>query len=138
MENKRGSILVENIIFIILNLVFLGIIIVFILNQGSGITQMEESYAKQIALIFDSAKPGMSIFLNFGDGIAKVKTNFGENYLKGDLFKNQIVRLNGNTVTVRLKEGNRQGYSYSFFNDINLSKVGYYINGGGINFVFER
>ena len=36
MEKKKGEILVENIIFIVLNLVFLTILVLFLINQGNG------------------------------------------------------------------------------------------------------
>ena len=42
--NKRGEILVEHVIFIILNLIFLGIMIVFLTNQSSGSIVLEEVY----------------------------------------------------------------------------------------------
>ena len=137
--NKRATILVSNIIFIILNLVFLTIVILFILQQGKGITTLEESYAKQIALIFDSAKPGMDIFLNFEEGAAVVRNKMGSQFLQGNLFKQEVVTFDKNVVTVKLdKTNNRKGYSYSFFNDVNFTKVGYFFSGGGIYFVFER
>ena len=61
---KRGQILVENIVFIILNLVFLTILILFIFSKSGSEANLEEKYSKQIALIIDSAKPGMTIHLN--------------------------------------------------------------------------
>jgi hypothetical protein len=36
MKNKNGELLVENVVFIILNLVFLTILILFLLRQGTG------------------------------------------------------------------------------------------------------
>jgi len=62
--NKRGEILVENLIFIILNLAFVVIMVLFLLKQGSGATIMENTYSKQIALMIDVAKPGMLLKIN--------------------------------------------------------------------------
>ena len=107
---KRGQILVENIIFIILNLVFLAILILFIYSKSGGEAVLEEKYSKQIALIIDSAKPGMTIHLNMEDAIKKAKDN---------KFKENIVSISGNIVTVKLRE--KGGYSYSFFNDVSAS-----------------
>ena len=42
-KNKRGNILVENIVFIILNLVFVAILILFIMRQGIGAVVLEQS-----------------------------------------------------------------------------------------------
>ena len=110
---KRGQILVENIVFIILNLVFLTILILFIFSKSGSEANLEEKYSKQIALIIDSAKPGMEIHLNMEDEIKKTKENLGEDRI------DEIVSISGNTVTVKLRE--KGGYSYSFFNDVSVS-----------------
>lgn len=108
---KRGQILVENIIFIILNLIFLTILILFIYSKTGGEAVLEEKYSKQIALLIDSAKPEMIIQLNMEDAIEKAEDNNWE--------VNKIVSISGNTVTVKLRE--KGGNSYSFFNDITVS-----------------
>ena len=110
---KRGQILVENIIFIILNLVFLAVLILFIFSKSGSEANLEEKYSKQIALIIDSARPGMTIHLNMEDAIKKTKENLGEDRI------DEIVSISGNTVTVKLRE--KGGYSYSFFNDVSVS-----------------
>ena len=107
---SRGQILAENIIFIVLNLVFLAILILFIYSKSGSEAVLEEKYAKQIALIIDSARPGMDIVLNMENAIEKAKSN-------GFDIEN-IVSVVGNTVTVKLRE--KGGYSYSFFNDVNV------------------
>lgn len=106
---KRGQILVENIIFIVLNLIFLTILILFLYSKTGGEAILEEKYSKQIALLIDSAKPGMEIHLNMEDAIEKAEdNNWNEN----------IVFIEGNKVTVKLRE--KGGNSYSFFNDVEL------------------
>ena len=108
---KRGHILVENVIFIILNLIFLTILILFIYSKTGSEALLEEKYSKQIALMIDSAKPGMIIHLNMEDAIEKAeKNNWG---IK------KIVSVSGNTITVQLRE--KGGNSYSFFNDVDVS-----------------
>ena len=108
---KKGDILVGDVIFLVLNLVFLAILIIFVISKTNDASRFEEIYAKQIALIIDSAKPGMTIYLNMEDAIEKA---MDENQNIGTL-----VRINGNMVTVKLKE--KGEYSYSFFNDVNVS-----------------
>jgi len=107
---KKGQILTENVIFIILNLIFLTILVLFIYSKSGGEAVLEEKYAKQIALIIDGARPGMTIVLNMEDAIAKANDKF-------DLTK--VVSISGNTVTVKLRE--KGGYSYEFFNDVDVS-----------------
>lgn len=107
---KRGQILVENIIFIILNLIFLAVLILFIYSKSGGGAVLEEKYSKQIALLIDSAEPGMIIHLNMEDAIKKANENN---------FKDKIVNVEGNVVIVKLRE--KGGYSYSFFNNVDVS-----------------
>ncbi len=109
--SKKGNILTENIIFLVLNLMFITILILFLFSRmGSGAV-LEEKYAKQIALVLDSAKPGMTIRIDMEDAIEKATKELGE--ITG------LVTINENIVTVRLQEG--IGYSYSFFNDIDAT-----------------
>lgn len=122
---KRGNILTENVIFIVLNMLFLTILFLFLFSKMGGVGVLEEKYAKQIALVIDSAKPGMNISLNIKDAVEKAKD---ENY------KEKIVFIQDNIVTVRIKEG--KGYSYSFFNDVELSK-NYHYAGDGEEYKFR-
>tara|TARA_Y100000034_G_scaffold121826_1_gene166525 strand:- start:58 stop:456 length:399 start_codon:yes stop_codon:yes gene_type:complete len=110
---KKAQILVENVVFIILNLIFLTILILFIYSKSGSEALLEEKYAKQIALIIDSAKPQMEIHLNMEDAIKKAKNKWGEDKI------GKIVSISGNTVTVKLRE--KGGNSYSFFNDVDVS-----------------
>lgn len=114
MDNKRGTtLLVENIVFIILNLVFIAILIFFLISKSGGAAVLEEKYAKEIALVLDSAKPGMLITLNVADAIKAGKSGLGDNNI------DDIISINKNVVTVKLRENG--GYSYSFFNNIILT-----------------
>ena len=110
MKNKRGDILVENVIFIVLNIIFVSILILFLIRQGSGAGLLEQTYSKQIALMIDSAKPVMEIKLN----MEKTKKIAEEN--KFD-FKD-VVSITGNVVNVKLSQ--KGGYEYSFFNDVEV------------------
>ena len=109
--NKKGTILVENIVFIIFNLLFLSILVLFLLKQGSGVIVLEQSYSKQIAMVVDSAKPVMIIKLDMEKGMKLAED-------KGIDFKD-AVKINGNVVRVKLTQNS--GYTYSFFNDVDVS-----------------
>ena len=108
---KRGTILVENIIFIVLNILFLTILVIFLFTRMGSAAVLEEKYAKQIALIIDSAKPGMTIHLNMEDAIEKADKEGWDTA--------NIVTRNQNILTVKLRE--KGGYSYSFFNDVEVN-----------------
>jgi hypothetical protein len=105
---KRGTILVENIVFIILNVLFLSVLVIFLLKQGSGAIVLEQAYSKQITMLIDSAKPVMVIKLDMEKG-----KNIADD--RGIEFSN-VVKIKGNEVSVRLSE--KGGYTYSFFNDV--------------------
>ena len=110
-KGKRGTILIENVIFIILNLVFLTILILFLFRQGNGAIVLEQSYAKNIALLIDSAKPIMEMKINMEDAMDLAEKN--------GINRNEIVKINANVVTVKLTE--KGGYKYSFFNDVDVT-----------------
>ena len=93
----------------------------------SSAAVLEEKYAKQIALIIDSAKPGMEISLNMNDAVEKANN---ENW------QGKIVVIEDNIVSVRLRE--KGGYSYSCFNNVELTKLYFYSNEGDYyNFKIE-
>lgn len=114
LKNKRGTILVENVIFIVLNLVFLSILVLFLYSNMGDAAILEEQHAKKIALAIDAAKPGMVLSFNLGELIEKAKK---ENY------SGKIVSIDRNIVTVRLRD--KGGYSYSFFNDVDFDFLYY-------------
>ena len=105
---EKGNILTENIIFIVLNLAFIAILLIFLFSKTESASVLEEKYAKQIALLIDAAEPLMTIHLNMEDALDVAEK---ENFPAGE-----IVKITGNLVTVKLREDG--GYSYSFFNDV--------------------
>jgi len=111
MKNKRANILEGNIIFIVLNVVFLAILILFLFKQGAGAVILEQAYAKQIALLIDSAEPGMVLKLNMKKVIEVAEKN--------KIVPDNLVSISDNIVQVKLSE--RGGYSYSFFNDVKVT-----------------
>ena len=112
MKNKRGNILTENLIFIILNIAFIAIMLLFLFSQMESAAVLEERYSKQIALMIDGAKPGMIITLDMEKAIRKAE---GEGWPE-----DEIVSIKDNVVRVQLRE--KGGYSYSFFNDVEVEK----------------
>lgn len=110
-KNRKANILTENIIFIVLNLVFLSILIIFLFSKTGSAAVLEEKYVKQIALAIDSAEPGMTIHLNMEDAIKAAE--------KENIKSKDIVSIRENIVTVKLRE--KGGYSYSFFNNISVN-----------------
>lgn len=111
MKKKKGEILVENIIFIVLNLVFLGILVLFLINQGNGAIFLEKFYAKQVALLIDSSSPKTVMKIN----LEEPKDAAEKNNIDFD----NIIKIEGNEVVVSLKD--KSSARYSFFNDVNIN-----------------
>lgn len=110
-KGKRGDILIGDIIFLILNLVFISILIIFVVSKTNDASLLEEKYAKEIALVIDSSKAGMEIHLNMEDAIEKAEKN--------NIEISKIVKINDNIITVKIKE--KGEYSYSFFNNVSVN-----------------
>jgi len=90
---------------------------------------LEEKYAKEIALIIDSAEPVMTVTLDMSDAI--------EIAIKEGVAPGKIVSIDGNVVKVVL--GGEGGYSYSFFNDVDVVASFDSQNGGRyIFFITEK
>jgi len=106
--NKKAELLTENLMFIMLNLVFFAILAVFIFIKANDPAILEEAYAKKIALVLDAARPGMEISLDMQSA---------KKIAEKEKYTGKIVDIVGNVVTVKLRQDG--GYSYSFFNDIN-------------------
>lgn len=111
-NKKKAQIVVENVIFIILNLLFLSMLLLFVYSKSHSEAKLEEKYAKQIALIIDSAKPGMDIYLNMEDAIVKAESNGIKDF-------NEVAFVSGNAATVKLRETG--GYTYYFFNHVDAN-----------------
>lgn len=110
-KNNSGEILIGNVVFILLNAIFIFILILFLFRQGEGAVVLEQTYAKKIALLVDSAQPDMLIKIDMEDGF-KIAERNGIDF-------NNIISVDGNVVHVKLND--KSGYSYSFFNDVHLS-----------------
>jgi len=124
-RGKSGNLVISNLVFIILNLVFLAMLMAFLfLKTGNG-ADMEESYSKQIALMIDASRPVMEIEINMEEVFDKLEDGWK---------KEEVVKIEGNVVTVSLRE--KGGHSYSFFNDVYVGKP--YVQGEDYVFVINE
>ncbi len=103
----------ENLVFIILNLIFLTLLVLFLLRQGEGAVVLEQAYAKEIALLIDSAKPGTTMLLNIEKGKKLAEKN--------NVAVEEIIKIDNTINSVTIKFSEKGGYSYSFFNDVDAS-----------------
>jgi len=109
---KRGSLLLEEIIFFVLNAVFFIVMLVFILNNTATRAVYEQAYAKEIALLIDEAKPSMVIYIDMKKAIELAKNKN----------KEEIVKINEKLKKITVSLGNTKGKSFRYFNDVNITK----------------
>ena len=110
--NKKGvDNLMENIVFILLVLVFIALMIFPITRAGSQSILFEQIYAKQIALIIDKAQPGMEIEVDIFNAYSLAKKN---------RFSGNIVSIDNNENKVNVKLVDGKGYNYYYFNDVDV------------------
>ena len=115
IRDKRGVNLVYGtVIFIILNLMFFIAMFLVVSRIENEAALYEQAYAKEIALLIDSAEHGTFISLNVDD--------FNEFIEKKLVSEGQIVLINRNKVNIKLSNG--AGYSFIYFSDYD---VGYSI-----------
>ena len=112
MKGKKGTILVENLIFIILNLIFLSILIGFIILKAGAFSLSEEKYTKEIVLLIDSAKSQTTILLNMERAFEEADKN-------GFKRENIVKKVGTNSIRVQLRE--KGGYTYSYFNNLDVT-----------------
>jgi len=107
LNYKKAEILQEQVIFIILNIVFFGILLGFIYFQ----TDYNVDVSKKIALIIDQARPNTNIEIDLTDFFEKVEKQ-GINKKDSIIIDNEnnLVKINLDKV-----------YDYHFFNDIDVS-----------------
>lgn len=95
------------VIFILLNLVFLFSLLYFVNSSVNGAGAYERIYAKEIALAIDSANPDTQISFNFERGLELTK-GITEN----------VVSFTENEVMIKL--GDKGGYGMKFFSDYKI------------------
>ena len=114
-RDKKGegeNMIDSPVIFLILNILFFSILLLFIFKQSTGAFVYEQAYAKQITLLLDSARPGMTIYVNFEKGIeAANKNNF-------DI--NNAIKIDDENNAIIVKLSKRGGFATKYFTDYGL------------------
>ena len=105
---KAEEVLYPVVIFVILNLIFFSLLMVFVTNSSNGSLVYEQAYAKQIALLIDKAEDSTTISINFEKGIEIAKKN------KITSTEN-LVQIRNSEVIVKLSDSG--GYSIKYFSD---------------------
>jgi hypothetical protein len=110
-RDKKGSsnVVFPPVIFLVLNLAFIALLLVFIFRSSGGGLVYEQAYAKEIALLIDEASSGMEIFVNIDKGLELAEKNGKD--------KNRIVSVDSSESKVIVDLFGKGGYSYKYFSD---------------------
>ncbi len=103
---KRG-ILQSTVIFIILNAVFFAAMLFFVAWAGTNVSVKEQTYAKEIALLIDQAKPGTNLTMDISELY---------NLAEKNKYTGEIIKIDSGTKEVNIKLILGKGYSFKYFN----------------------
>jgi len=107
-KGKKGAeFLHGSLIFIILNLLFFAGMFYFVARSSGGLIVTEQIYARQIALVIDSAKPGTEIELDVGE-----LYDFAD---KNDFDRLQTVKIDNELNQVIVSCASGKGHFFEFF-----------------------
>ena len=115
MVNRKaetGDIVMDNIIYLILLILFFVGMLAFVNSKMNGAPLFEDYYAKEIVKIIENSSPGDEIVIDVHKAteIAKKNKIANEEIFSFDNFKNE--------VCVKLSPGRASCYSY--FNDVSV------------------
>ncbi len=105
--DKKG-VIYKDVIFLVLNLVFFSILMIFIFSSSSSAGTYEQAYSKQITMLINSARPNTNITLDV--------TDLDEEYENRGIL--EMFKVDKNEVIVSLS--GRREYRYSFFSDYDV------------------
>jgi len=109
-RDKKGTeVLTEEIIFIVLNLIFFAALFIFIINSIGGKAYYQQVYAKQLALVLDEMKPGTSILVDITDAVKFAGK------------KENIINIDNTNKKVVVRITSIGGYSYTYFNNLKFT-----------------
>jgi uncharacterized protein YigE (DUF2233 family) len=109
MRKRAEAGLLETIVFLILNIAFFGVMMIFAYNSGSQSFIYEQAYAKQLALLVDNAKPDMVVMVNIDELIPIT--------LKKNKDINKVFSVDEKTNEIRVNLNQKGGYGYKYFSD---------------------
>ena len=113
MKNKKAvEMLMNNVIIIVITAVFFAFMFLFVARAGAQVTIAEQTYAKQIALLIDNAKPGTIIDLD----VSELKTISEKNKIALD----KTIIIDNKAGKVRVALTSKGGYEFGFFNSADI------------------
>jgi hypothetical protein len=114
--NKKGADLAfPIIIFLVLNIIFFTMMMLFVQRVSSNALVYEEAYSKKIGLMLNRAEPGMNLTIDV--------TELVEVALKNGIKLNEtstLITINTEEGIVFVKAKKEGGFNFPYFSDISL------------------
>lgn len=110
-KGQSDDVIFPIVIFVVVNLAFFSILVLFVYRSSSDFSFYEQAYAKEIAMFIDSAKSGTSITIDFTKGY-----EFSEKNKFGLDSNNALISMKNSSVIVKLSS--KTGYSVKTFSDL--------------------
>ena len=113
--NKKGEeLVIEQVIFIVLNIVFVGLLLAFAYKTSSSAFTFEQRYAKEIALLIDSTADNSALKLDVTEAYEIAKKN--------NIPKEEMIVISDKEVILKLS--GEKGYAYPYFHKVSIDKIG--------------
>jgi cbb3-type cytochrome oxidase subunit 3 len=113
MNRKGDTLVIETVVFVLFNLIFFVGMLFYIYNAGNQNSILEQTYAKQIALLIDNAKPDSTIYVNIDKLISVANSN--------GVRPENIVRIDEANKRVIVSLVDKKGYSMQYYSDYSLA-----------------
>lgn len=111
-NKKADYVVLETTIFIVLNIFFIALLLIFVYSSGKGAFIYEQIYAKQIALLIDNAEPEMTIGYSMEKGMEIAEKN--------GVVKDKIVSIDDKENKVIVSLSGKGGNSFQYFSDYGI------------------
>jgi hypothetical protein len=120
--NKRGdTVIYETVIFVVLNVAFFAVMLLFIWRAASDSVVYEQAYSKEVALMISNAKPGLTYFFDMRVPIAMVKDNkWMKSSLSDKEILNKLITIKSEDNLVIATFTTNGGHSFRYFTDYDV------------------
>jgi len=115
---KRGGLAFPIIIFLVLNIAFFTIMMLFVQRVSSNALIYEEAYAKKIGLLLNRAESGMEFRINVTDLALVAK----KNGLTDQEVKKLLINIDTEKGTVTIKAKKEGSFVFPYFSEIELEQ----------------
>ncbi|MBR9705549.1 hypothetical protein GOV14_00800 [Candidatus Pacearchaeota archaeon] len=109
---RKKGVLMNEVIFIILTVVFFALLLFFVARVASGSSNYEKIYSRKIAYVIDFSKPGMNLSVD----ISKLFEHSDSN----GIARGEIITIDNEKNTVNVHIDKSKGRTYAFFSDYDV------------------